>query len=73
MVELFGANEFVTRACLVGGHHGQRMAALPAVYAVRTLLEADSAPRGATTAYELVGAAELLDLLVSDGFELILD
>jgi hypothetical protein len=73
MVELFAASGGVCRSSMAGARDGQRMAALPAVYAVRTLLSDDSVPRGAMPVYDVVGARELLDSLVADDFELHLD
>ena len=48
---------------------GQRLAALPAVYVTRTLCQPGPSPLGAVTAYEAIGAGQLIDLLVADGFE----
>jgi len=56
------------RAGVACAKDGQRMAALPAVYAARAILAGETRP-GAVTAYELLGAEALLDLLARDGHE----
>ena len=70
MAELFLADNSVRRATLLARQDGQRMAALPCALVARALSEETVGPRGALTAYELLGAEPLLDGLVSAGFEL---
>lgn len=71
MCELFSADTTVRRAAVVARHDGQRMAALPCAYVVRALLDGATI-QGAATAYEVLGADRLLDLLVADGYELVI-
>jgi hypothetical protein len=59
-------------ASLGGPRDGQRMAALPAAFAAQALALGRAVPRGTVTAYEALGAAELVDRLVAEGFELLL-
>jgi hypothetical protein len=70
LVELFLAGSTVRRAALLARRDGQRMAALPCALAAHALSDGRPAARGACTAYELLGAAPLLDGLVAAGFEL---
>jgi saccharopine dehydrogenase-like NADP-dependent oxidoreductase len=69
-VELFAPDGAVASASLGGHHEGQRMAALPAAFVARGLADGSILARGATTAYEALGAPQLLDRLVADGYEL---
>ncbi|MBP89567.1 MAG: hypothetical protein CMJ64_23135 [Planctomycetaceae bacterium] len=66
-VELFDKDGNKQSASAVVAEHGQHMAALPAVYAALRLCQGEPVSGGATTAYELLGAEELLGLLEADG------
>ena len=57
-------------ASLGGPRDGQRMAALPAAFVAQALALGREIPRGTVTAYEALGARELLDRLTAEGFEL---
>jgi hypothetical protein len=70
MTELFFADGSTRRAALVARRDGQRMAALPCAMVARALAEGRVAVSGAATAYECLGAAELLERLTGEGFEL---
>jgi hypothetical protein len=70
MTELFFADGSARRAALVARRDGQRMAALPCAAVARALAEGGVTVRGAATAYECLGAAELLGQLTAEGFEL---
>lgn len=59
-------------ASLGGPRDGQRMAALPAAFVAQALALGRTVPRGTVTAYQALGAAELVDRLVAEGFELTL-
>jgi hypothetical protein len=48
------------------------MAALPAAFVAQALALGRTVPRGTVTAYQALGAAELVDRLVAEGFELTL-
>ena len=69
MVELFSAGTEVRRAGVIAHADGQRLAALPAVYVTRQLCHDELTVRGAVTAYEAIGAQNLIDALVADGLE----
>ncbi|MDP6468799.1 MAG: saccharopine dehydrogenase NADP-binding domain-containing protein [Pirellulaceae bacterium] len=69
MVEFFSNGAKVHRAAMIAHSDGQRLAALPAVYVTRQLCDNDLAIRGAVTAYEAIGAQNLIDAFVADGFE----
>jgi hypothetical protein len=73
MAELFQASGAVHRSTLLARHDGQRMAALPCVLVTHRLIEDRAVTGGAMTAYEYLGAAELLQALVAEGFELIIE
>jgi hypothetical protein len=72
MVEQFDAQGSRSAASAVAVEHGQRMAVLPAVYATLRLFDNKPASRGATTAYELLGAEALLAALQADGVSVLL-
>lgn len=55
---------------LHGAQDGQRMAALPAAIVAETLVRAEPRSAGVKTAYELLGAKELVDEVVRRGFSL---
>jgi short subunit dehydrogenase-like uncharacterized protein len=57
-------------ASLGGPRDGQRMAALPAAFVAQALALGHAVPRGTVTAYEALGARELVDRLVAEGFAL---
>lgn len=59
-------------ASLGGPRDGQRMAALPAAFVAQALALGHAVPRGTVTAYEALGARELVDRLVAEGFALVL-
>ena len=69
MVELFAAGAVVRRGAVVALSEGQRMAVLPAVYAATALSAREPATPGVVTAYEAIGARNLIDMLIADGFE----
>ena len=71
MSELFWSDGETHRVAVVAEEHGQRMAALPAVYAAQRLCQADTPRRGAQTCVDLIGANELLNLLAADGFAIV--
>jgi hypothetical protein len=68
-VELFSPDG--TRAAATLGHEseGQRMAALPAAFVAQGLFEGDVVVRGVTTAYEALGADQLIEQLVAAGYD----
>jgi hypothetical protein len=68
MVELFAANALAHRAAIVASKDGQRMVALPCVYALMALLS-QSVPNGSFAVHELLGV-QLLSKLQADGFSL---
>jgi hypothetical protein len=70
MTELFCADGSARRSAVVARRDGQRMAALPCAFVAQALLNDDCRMRGAATAYDVLGAAPLLDRLVAAGFEL---
>jgi hypothetical protein len=70
MTELFFPDGSARRAALAGRRDGQRMAALPCALVAGALAEGRVTVRGAATAYECLGAAELLERLRGEGFEL---
>lgn len=72
MVELFDQQGHSRSASVLAAQHGQRMAVLPAVYATLRLCQDSPESAGATTAYELLGAADLLASLEADGFSVLL-
>lgn len=67
LTELFFANGSCRRASLCAAADGQRMAALPAALAAETLVHGRGRP-GSWTAYELLGADQLLGAEVAAGF-----
>jgi hypothetical protein len=71
MTELFRDDGSIQRAALVAGRDGQRMAALPCALAARDLYEGRVPKPGAATAYEFLGARQLLEKLVAAGYQLI--
>ena len=73
MCEIFFADGTKRCASIAGRRDGQLLAALPAVYAAERLAADSTCQRGALTAYELLGAKNLTDQLVDDGFEFELD
>jgi len=68
MVELFLGDGSVRRAALVSSTAGQRMAALPCAIVARTLAQDGGQRVGVATAYEFLGARELLEQLAEEGF-----
>jgi hypothetical protein len=70
MTELFLADGSIRRAALVGRTDGQRMASLPCALVAQTLGQGTVARPGAATAYEFLGARNLLDNLEAAGFTL---
>jgi hypothetical protein len=69
MTELFWPDGSTQRAALVARRDGQRMAALPCALVACALAQGTAMPRGVMTAYECLGAAELLGQLSAAGFE----
>ncbi len=69
MTELFDAGGTRRAAAISAPTDGQRMAALPAAF-VAEALRAGPAPRGAQTAYEVLGAEELLRKMVAAGYKI---
>jgi hypothetical protein len=69
MSELFFADGSTRRVAIVARQDGQRLAALPAVYVAERLSRGLECPRGAVTAYDVLGAKELIEQLVADGYE----
>jgi hypothetical protein len=70
LTELFLADGSVRRAALLARTDGQRMAALPCALVAHALSNGSLAATGALTAYEFLGAKDLLEGLVAAGFEL---
>jgi hypothetical protein len=70
MVELFGADGSVRSGAVVARRDGQRMAALPCVYAVEALQNGASY-FGAGTVSDVIGADTVLQRLAADGFEVV--
>jgi hypothetical protein len=70
MTELFYVDGTTRRAALVARRDGQRMASLPCALVAHALHASASVLRGAGAAYEVLGAAGLVDRLVAEGFEL---
>jgi hypothetical protein len=68
MAELFATDGSVQRAAVVARHDGQRMAALPCVYAIQALATGSSF-RGSGTVSDLIGAESVLQRLADDGFD----
>jgi hypothetical protein len=60
MAELFYADGLISRASLLARRDGQRMAILPCALVTRELTRSQSHPVGSLTAYELLGAQQLL-------------
>ena len=71
-VELWDGEGRCATASLGGAREGQRMAALPAAFVARDLLEDRIAARGVLTAWEALGARPLLERLEAAGFDLVL-
>jgi len=69
-VELWDDAGRCVAASLGGPRDGQRMAALPAAFVAKDLLESRIGARGFLTAWEALGARLLLDRLVAAGFDL---
>lgn len=69
MSELFFADESTSRVAISSDRDGQRMAALPAVYAADYLMRGDLARRGSQPIYELMGTQQLLERLTQDGYQ----
>ena len=67
MSELFWPDGENHRVAVVAREQGQRMAALPAVYAAEQLGTENINATGASTCVDLLGAEKLLDRLVQDG------
>jgi hypothetical protein len=70
LTELFFAGGKVRRAAVAGARDGQRLAALPCALVAHALTQGRARARGALTAYEYLGAAELLRAVAGQGFEL---
>ena len=71
MTELFYSDGSAARATLYGREGGQRLAALPCALAALSLCKEQSSAAGAMTAYDLLGADELIAGIEQTGFELI--
>ena len=71
MTELFYPDGSTARAALQGRKAGQRLAALPCALAAIALCKERGATRGAMTAYDLLGAEELIHGIEQAGFELV--
>ena len=69
-VELWDSNGRCVTASLGGPREGQRMAALPAAFVARDLVENRISARGVLTVWEALGARSLLDRLKAAGFSL---
>jgi hypothetical protein len=70
MSELFWPDGETHRTAVVAKQQGQRMAALPAVYVALRLCHDDAVEHaGARTCVDILGADELLELLVVDGYD----
>jgi Saccharopine dehydrogenase NADP binding domain len=69
-VELWDGHGRCVTASLGGPREGQRMAALPAAFVARDLVENRIMTRGFLTAWEALGARALLDRLRAAGFDL---
>ena len=69
VTDLFWESGVTRRAAIYTSGGAQRMAALPCVSSVSALLEKPALPRGAMTAYELLGAQKLLEGLVAEGYQ----
>lgn len=69
LVDLAWADGSARRASLFGD---RRMAALPAALAAEALASDDRAPRGAKTAYELLGHRKLLQAIAACGYAAVL-
>lgn len=69
LVELFADGAYAA-ASMGAPEEGQRMAALPAAFVAQGLLDGTVTARGTVTAYEALGARELLERLVAAGFTL---
>ncbi|HYO12163.1 MAG TPA: saccharopine dehydrogenase NADP-binding domain-containing protein [Thermoanaerobaculia bacterium] len=69
-VDTFGPDGTRATASLGGPEEGQRMAALPAVFVAQGLADGSVTARGFVTAYEALGAQELVDRLAGAGYEL---
>lgn len=69
LVELFADGALVRRGAVIAHSDGQRLATLPAVYVARHLCRGGLSAPGAVTAYQVIGASNLIDMLVADGFE----
>lgn len=72
MVELFDRQGDRRSASAVTAEQGQRMAALPAVYATVRCCQSETESPGATTVYELLGAEALFSALRADGVSVLL-
>jgi hypothetical protein len=70
MTELLWPDGSTQRAALVARRDGQRMAALPCALVACALAQGTAKPQGAMTAYDCLGAAELIGHLTAAGFEL---
>jgi hypothetical protein len=66
-VDLWGPDGVRATATLGGPEEGQRMAALPAAFVAQGLADGTVTARGFVTAYEALGARELVDRLVAAG------
>jgi hypothetical protein len=69
-VDAFGPDGTRATASLGGPEDGQRMAALPAAFVAKGLVDGSVTARGFVTAYEALGARELVDRLAGAGYGL---
>ncbi|MFP5287383.1 MAG: hypothetical protein ACLGI9_16725, partial [Thermoanaerobaculia bacterium] len=69
-VDLWGPDGARATASLGGPEAGQRMAALPAAFVAQGLANGSVTARGFITAYEALGARELVDRLAAKGYRL---
>ena len=69
VTDLFWESGVARRAAIYTSSGAQRMAALPCVFSVSALLENQVLQRGAMTAYELLGAQELVGGLLAEGYQ----
>jgi hypothetical protein len=66
--ELFYRDATVRSATLYSDKNSQRMVSLPCVFAVEALHKGISDMKGTVTAYELLGAAEMIERIKAEGF-----
>lgn len=73
MTELFFPDGTTRRATLLSRNDGQKMAVFPAVLVAVALARGTSSFVGVGTAYDVLGADRLLDLMVEAGFERVIE